>query len=69
MVEEAKKIITTIRQMETSLEDSKSRRDQQDDEFTITYPLNRCLQNLKEKQTQINKLHKERFEQVKSKKF
>lgn len=67
MVDEAKKIITVVRQMETSLDDSKNRRDYQDDEdLTITYPLVRCLQALKEKHGQISRLHKERFEQVKS---
>lgn len=64
MVDEAKRIITIIRQMEASLDDSKHRRD--DDEFKVTYPLTRCLQQLKEKQIQISRLHKERFEQVKS---
>lgn len=67
MIDEAKKIITTIRQMEASIDDSKSNRNHHDDEeFKITYPLNRCLQNLKEKHTHISRLHKERFEQVKS---
>lgn len=68
MVDEAKKTITVIRQMEASLDDSKpSRRSQdEDDEFRITYPLTRCLQALKEKHVQISRLHKERFEQVKS---
>ncbi|CAM1510378.1 Fc.00g007130.m01.CDS01 [Cosmosporella sp. VM-42] len=66
MVDEAKKIITAIRQMEASLDDSKHRRDyQDDDDLKITYPLIRCLQGLKEKHVQINRLHKERFEQVK----
>lgn len=72
MVDEAKKIITVIRQMEASLDDSrKHRRDgsggSDDDELQITYPLNRCLQLLREKHGQISRLHKERFEQVKSK--
>ncbi|KAG9253769.1 microtubule associated protein-domain-containing protein [Emericellopsis atlantica] len=63
MVEEAKKIITAIHQMETSLDDSKRSRD--DDSMQITYPLNRCLAHLKEKHQQIQRLHRERFEQVK----
>lgn len=67
MVDEAKKIITIIHQMEASLDDSNRRRDYEgDDELTITYPLSRCLQRLKEKHTQISRLHKERFDQVKS---
>ncbi|PNY25349.1 Anaphase spindle elongation protein 1 [Tolypocladium capitatum] len=67
MVDEAKKIITLIRQMEASLDGSKpSRRSHdEDDELSITYPLTRCLQTLKEKHMQISRLHKERFEQVK----
>ena len=66
LIDEAKSVITTIREMETSLDDSKSRRDYDPDDITITYPLNKCLQTLKEKHTQISRLHRERFEQVKS---
>ncbi|KAK3322219.1 microtubule associated protein-domain-containing protein [Apodospora peruviana] len=70
MIDEAQKIITTIRQMESSLDDTKARRDHRsnsgdDDELQITYPLTRCLQVLKEKHIQISRLHRERFEQVK----
>ncbi len=69
MTEEAQRIITTMRQMEASLDDRKSRHEYEaeDENFKITYPLARCLQGLKEKHSQIAKLHKERFEQVKSK--
>ena len=69
MVEEAQRMITTIRQMEASLDDGKSRRDYQggdDRDLKITYPLTRCLQALKEKHTQVSRLHRERYEQVKS---
>lgn len=66
MLEEAQHMVTTIRQMEVSLDDSRSRRDQSDDDLQITYPLTRCVQSLKEKHIQISRLHKERFEQVKS---
>lgn len=66
MVDEAKKIITTIHQMEASLDDSKNSRSRNDDDLQITYPLNRCLLQLREKHAQIHRLHKERFEQVKS---
>lgn len=66
MIAEAQKMITTIRQMEVSLDDSRSRRTSEDDDLQITYPLTRCLQLLKEKHIQISRLHKERFEQVKS---
>ncbi|KAH8673831.1 microtubule associated protein-domain-containing protein [Xylariales sp. PMI_506] len=64
MVDEANRIITVIRQMEVSLDDAKAQRSHQDD-LKITYPLARCLATLKEKHTQIGRLHKERFEQVK----
>lgn len=69
MTEEAQRIITTIRQMEASLDDRKSRHEYEaeDEDFKITYPLAKCLQGLKEKHSQIARLHKERFEQVKSK--
>lgn len=69
MIEEAQRVITIIRQMECSLDDSKPRRDYQsegDDELKITYPLTRCLQFLKERHAQISRLHRERYEQVKS---
>ncbi len=66
MVEEAQKIVTTIRQMETAIDDTQRRRSD-DEELQITYPLTRCLQYLKEKLGHISRLHKERFEQVKSK--
>lgn len=65
LVEEAQKMITTIRQMEASLDDGRSRRSD-DGDLKITYPLTRCLQVLKEKHIQIGRLHRERYEQVKS---
>lgn len=68
LVDEAKKIVTTIRQMESSLDDSARRsRNLDDEDLKITYPLARCLQALREKHIQISRLHKERYEQVKSK--
>lgn len=66
MIEEAQKMITTIRQMEASLDDTKPRRKSEDDDLQITYPLSRCLQVLKEKHIQISRLHRDRYEQVKS---
>jgi protein regulator of cytokinesis 1 len=67
MVDEAKKTITAIRQMEASLDDSKQRRKtSNDDDMKISYPLVRCLQTLKEKHGQVQRLHRERFDQVKS---
>ncbi|KAH8801554.1 microtubule associated protein-domain-containing protein [Xylogone sp. PMI_703] len=66
MTEEAQHIITTIRQMENSLNDNKSRHEYEtaDDGLKITYPLTRCLQVLKEKHLAMARLHRERFEQV-----
>ncbi|KAL2169758.1 hypothetical protein VTG60DRAFT_5654 [Thermothelomyces hinnuleus] len=64
MIDEAQRMITQIRQMEASLDDSKPRRDS-DGNLKITYPLTRCLQVLKEKHTQVSRLHRERYEQVK----
>lgn len=68
MTDEAQRIITTIKQMEASLDDNKANReyDPEDEDLKITFPLTRCLQVLKEKHQQISRLHKERFEQVKS---
>ncbi|KAH7041016.1 microtubule associated protein-domain-containing protein [Microdochium trichocladiopsis] len=66
MLDEANRIITTIRQMEASLDDSKPRTSHPSDDgdLKVTYPLSRCLIGLKEKHQQISKLHRERFEQV-----
>ncbi|KAI1106243.1 microtubule associated protein-domain-containing protein [Jackrogersella minutella] len=66
LVDEAQRIITTIRQMETSLDGSRSQHSycDDDDDLRVTYPLTRCLAVLKEKHMQISKLHRERFEQV-----
>lgn len=68
MIDEAQKMITTIRQMEASLDDSRLRREYsaEADGLEITFPLTKCLQVLKEKHIQISRLHRERFEQVKS---
>ena len=69
MAEEAQRIITTIKQMDASLDDNKAHHEYEaeDENLKITYPLSRCLQGLKEKHLQISRLHRERFEQVKSK--
>ena len=69
MTEEAHRIITTIKQMEVSLDDTKGRHEYEaeDEDLKVYYPLTRCLQRLKEKHLQVSKIHKERFEQVKSK--
>lgn len=62
-------MIKTIKQMEASLED-RAPNDAyhlEDKELEVTVPLTRCLQSLKEKHNTIAKIHRERFEQVKSK--
>ncbi|RFU34967.1 hypothetical protein B7463_g1402, partial [Scytalidium lignicola] len=66
MTDEAQHIITTIKQMEISLNSNKNRHEYEaeDEDLKITYPLTRCLQSLKEKHLTISKLHRERFEQV-----
>lgn len=69
MTEEAYRIIKTVRQMEASLEDRKpdDKYALEDEELKVTAPLSRCLKGLKEKQNAVAKIHRERFEQVKSK--
>ena len=69
MTEEAYRIIKTIRQMEASLEDEKPHEDYalEDEHLKVFTPLARCLKGLKEKHNSIAKIHRERFEQVKSK--
>lgn len=58
----------TIKQMEASLDDNKPRSNYETDDsnLKVTYPLMRCLQGLKEKYNAVSKLHRERFEQVRS---
>ncbi|KIW82238.1 hypothetical protein Z517_05265 [Fonsecaea pedrosoi CBS 271.37] len=66
MTEEAQNIIKTIKQMEQSLEDEKDRGYDLDTKgLRVTYPLIDCLRDLKEKYNVVNRLHRERFEQVK----
>ncbi|KAL7945799.1 microtubule associated domain-containing protein [Trichoderma barbatum] len=65
MIDEAKKIVTATRQMEASLDDSKSRRKNSNGEsMKITYPLMQCLETLKERHDQVKRLHRERLGQV-----
>ena len=54
--------------MEASLEDRKVTTSYRPDseDLQVTLPLNRCLQGLKERYNTVAKLHRERFEQVKS---
>ncbi|KAJ4391772.1 Microtubule bundling protein [Gnomoniopsis smithogilvyi] len=67
LIAEAQKMITVIRQMEASLEDPRSRRNvsNRDDGLEVSYPLTKCIQGLKEKHSQVRRVHQERFEQVK----
>ena len=67
LTEEARRLIKVIRQMEASLDDTKARDDYdaEDDELKVTYPLLNCIQYLKSKHQTIQKLHRERYEQVK----
>jgi Ase1/PRC1/MAP65 family protein len=67
LTEEAQKIITTIKQMEGSLDDEKQNGgyDLETTSLSVTYPLNQCLRDLKEKYNAVSRLHRERFEQVK----
>lgn len=69
MEEEAQRLIKTIKQMEVSLEDEKANGQYElnEDDLHVSYPLNRCLNFLREKHNTMSKLHRERFEQVKSK--
>lgn len=67
MTEEAHRLIKTIRQMRASISDEKPNPNYDvDDGLEVTYPLTRCLKDLKEQYSSISKLHKERFEQVRS---
>ncbi|PTB75994.1 hypothetical protein M440DRAFT_1392454 [Trichoderma longibrachiatum ATCC 18648] len=65
MIDEAKKIVSAIRQMELSMSDSKQRRKNSNEEsMKISYPLMQCLQTLKEKHDQVQRVHSERVVQV-----
>lgn len=68
MTDEAHRIIKTIRQLEASLEDEKpgSAYQMEDEELKVYTPLNRCLKGLKEKHNSISRIHRDRFEQVRS---
>ena len=69
LTEEAHRTIKMIKQMEASLEDQSPNDAYKlgSEELKVTVPLTRCLEGLKEKQNNIAKIHRERFEQVKSK--
>lgn len=68
MTQEAERLITAIQQMESSLSDEKSngRYELNRDDLRVTFPLNRCIAFLREKNDAMSKLHRERFEQVRS---
>jgi hypothetical protein len=67
MTDEAQRIIKTIKQMDASLDDVKTANyEHGDEELRVSFPLVKCLQSLKGKLAVISKIHKERFEQVKS---
>jgi protein regulator of cytokinesis 1 len=51
--------------MQTSLEGQQQNEYDLDDDMKVTYPLQPCLSSLKEKYKMVNKLHRERYEQVK----
>ena len=66
MTEESQNIITTIKQMEASLDDEKDHGyDLNTTGLRVTFPLNECLRSLKEQYNTVSRLHRERFEQVK----
>lgn len=54
--------------MEASLDDERANGqfDLNDDDLQVTFPLNRCIASLREKYATVSKLHRERYEQVKS---
>ena len=68
LTEEAVGIITTIHQMEASLEDRNpnDRYPRKNEDLQVTAPLTRCVKDLKEKYYAIARIHQERFEEIKS---
>ena len=66
MIDEGQQIIETIKQIEKSLDDPKTRMSYaaQDEELEVTYPLTESLQSLRQKHRIVTNLHQERFEQV-----
>jgi protein regulator of cytokinesis 1 len=68
MTGEAQKLISAIQQMEESLVDEKANGQYNLDhnDLRVTYPLNRCLAFLREQHSAVSKLHRQRYEQVRS---
>lgn len=54
--------------MEVALDDTKPQSDDylSDSDLQVTYPLLSCIQTLKEKHHTLSKIHRERYEEVKS---
>ena len=71
LTDEAHRIIKVIKQMEASLEDhaNNDQYQHEDNDLKVTIPLMRCLQILKEKHNTVAKIHRERYEQVKSESY
>ena len=57
--------------MEAALDETKSQEDfdREDDDLRVTYPLLECLEHLKRKHQTISRLHRERYDQVKSRQY
>lgn len=68
MTEEAHRIIKNIKHMEASLDEEKAAGgyELEDESLRVSVPLTKCLARLKEKHGAITKLHRERYEQVRS---
>lgn len=64
--EEAQQVITSIQQLSASLEDEPRDKAAYSKDLKITYPLRDCIDTLRERLGAVQRLHKERFEQVKS---
>ena len=61
-------MIKSIRQMEAALVDDKPQRDSdyQDSDLSITLPLRDCIGSVKDKHNTVSRIHRERYEQIKS---
>jgi Ase1/PRC1/MAP65 family protein len=65
LAEKAENLISTIKQMQISL-DGKAANHDFDPDLKASYPLKPCLKLLSEKHAAVSKVHRERYEQVKS---
>ncbi|CAD0090361.1 unnamed protein product [Aureobasidium vineae] len=68
LTDEARRLIKSIRQMEAALVDDKPHRDSdcQDEDLSITLPLRDCITSLKDKHNTVSRIHRERYEQIKT---